>query len=97
ALLTGSGEPERAIRSALRGRPSLVALDGLDVLDAAQRDQIAAALRDASRRARSGRGGAAPHGLTVLATAADTNAAEALLAEAGLPAIRTAVVTARAG
>lgn len=66
-------DPSADLRDALRGRTTLVVLDGVDGLPAPARDQTVARLRD-----RAGRGG-----LAVVVTAADAGAARALLADAG--------------
>jgi RND superfamily putative drug exporter len=70
ALLTDSDEPDADLRRALRGRPSLVVVDGLDTLSpGAARDRAAAALRDAS-------------GTTVVVSAIDPAIARQVLADA---------------
>ncbi|SFR75086.1 putative drug exporter of the RND superfamily [Microbacterium azadirachtae] len=69
----GSADPLRELRDALRGRTSLVVIDGADRLTLAQSEQAAAMLRDAAERGP----------LAVLATAADAPAASRLLADAG--------------
>lgn len=63
------------LREALRGRTDLVVIDGLDRLARGPRDQVAAVLRDATAR----------RPLAVFATAADPDAARALLTDAGWP------------
>ena len=74
ALFTGADDPVRDLRRALRGAPRIVVVEGLDTLDAAERDQAAALLRDASRP-----GGDA---LTLVVTAASDAAVFGLLADA---------------
>ncbi|SJN42295.1 putative membrane transport protein [Microbacterium esteraromaticum] len=59
------------LTEALRGSAGLVILDGTDRLSAAERDQLAARLRDAGSK------------MAVLITSANPDAAQALLAEAG--------------
>ncbi|MGW9268408.1 efflux RND transporter permease subunit [Microbacterium sp. NPDC055599] len=61
------------LAEALRGRTELVVLDGIDRLDGAARDQLAARLRDTAAR----------RPLAVFATAVDATAARSLLADAG--------------
>ncbi|MBN9153585.1 MAG: MMPL family transporter [Microbacterium sp.] len=84
ALLSGSDDPSGEVRRTLRGRTALIAIDGLDTAPAPARDQIAAALRDASARGT----------VTVVASAADAAAARAILAEAGRPDAAVVEVTA---
>ncbi|MFD5213531.1 efflux RND transporter permease subunit [Microbacterium sp. NPDC058345] len=69
-------EPDIAaqLAEALRGRPSLIVLDGVDRLTAAERDQLTARLRDAAPQ------------VAVLATAVDAASARTLLADTGRPA-----------
>ena len=76
ALLTAEPAPARALRDALRGGTRLVVLDGADTLDAAERDQLAALLRDA-------RQAAAPDALTVVATGSDPVVSARLFSDAG--------------
>lgn len=73
ALLDGA-DATAHVDEAMRGRPRLIVLDGVDRLPAAERDQLAARLRDAS------------HETAVLLTAANADAAQTLLADAGRPA-----------
>lgn len=84
ALLDGSPDPLRELRRALRGRTRLVAIDGLDTLTGAERDQAAALLRDAADRlaARS-----TPSALTLVVSARRDGPALELLSEAHRPAI----------
>lgn len=77
ALLAGAADPIAELREALRGRVSLVMVDGLDRLDEAGRDQAAAVLRDAARTRRDGE-----NPLTVVVTAQHERSARAVLAEA---------------
>ncbi|TQJ31031.1 efflux RND transporter permease subunit [Microbacterium sp. SLBN-146] len=83
ALFAGSDEPVRDLRRALRGRPGILVIDGLDMLDAAERDQVAAVLRDATtaRHTRDDRP------LTIVATAQSEGRALAVLADAHRPDI----------
>ncbi|MBO3663073.1 MMPL family transporter [Microbacterium stercoris] len=76
ALLDGSEPPARALRDALRGGTRLVVVDGVAELDSAERDQLAALLRDA-------RAGLAPEPLTVVLTGSDPLPSAQLLADAG--------------
>ena len=46
-IVTDAGAAASDLSEALRGRPALVVIDGADALSAAQRDQLAARLRDA--------------------------------------------------
>lgn len=68
--LLSDGAAEQ-VAEALRGDTSLVVLDGVDRLTAAERDQVAARLRDAGQS------------VAVFATATDAAPARALLDEAG--------------
>ena len=79
------------LREALRGRTSVIVIDGADALTGAHRDQAAAMLRDASLKTPDG-------ALTVFATASDADAAGALLSDAGWtePALLDASATAPA-
>ncbi|KJL37012.1 efflux RND transporter permease subunit [Microbacterium azadirachtae] len=72
-IVDGGTDPLRELREALRGRTTLVAIDGADRLTLAQSEQAVAMLRDAARRGT----------LAVLATAADASAAARLLTDAG--------------
>jgi len=94
ALLAESDDRVRELRRALSGRASLVVLDGLDTLDAAERDQAAALLRDAATAARE-RSDDARSSLTVVATAKSDGPALALLADAHRPDVTS--LTLRAG
>lgn len=95
ALLADADDPVAELRRALRGRTSLIVIDGVDALDAAERDQAAALLRDARAelRARSDDGSGA--GLTVVATARTDGPAIALLSDARRPDVTA--LTLRAG
>ncbi|WP_341975852.1 MMPL family transporter [Microbacterium sp. LWO13-1.2] len=67
-------DPDTAVRDldeALRGRTSLVVIDGIDRMSGAARDQLIARLRDAGSE------------VAVFASAMDADAARALLADAG--------------
>ena len=86
ALLADAEDPVRELRRALRGRTQLVVIDGLDTLDAAQRDQAAALLQDADAAARA-RSGEASARLTVVATAKADGPALAILSDAHRPAV----------
>ncbi|MHC2999702.1 efflux RND transporter permease subunit [Microbacterium sp. HJ5] len=86
ALLGTADDRLGELRRALSGRTTLVVLDGLDALDAAERDQAAALLRDAETAARA-RPGEASGRLTVVATAKHDGPALALLADAHRPDI----------
>ncbi len=83
ALLAGSDDRVGEVRRALGGRTGLVVIEGIDSLDAAERDQVAALLRDAT----AGRAGDDLGPLTVVATARSDGGALALVADAGRPAI----------
>ena len=72
-IVDGGTDPLRELREALRGRTTLVAIDGADRLTLAQSEQAVAMLRDAARRGT----------LAVLAAAADASAAARLLTDAG--------------
>lgn len=72
ALLYGSADPLDDLRLALRGRTSLVVIDGVDALTVAQRTQAAGMLRDAAS-------------VAVVVSAIDASAAQSLLSEAGRP------------
>ena len=70
ALLRSADEPLRDVERAVRGRTSLVVIDGADALTTAELTQAAEMLRDAPS-------------ITVLVSAADPALARALLIEAG--------------
>ncbi|GAA1915936.1 MMPL family transporter [Microbacterium aoyamense] len=72
ALLADADDPARELRRALRGKTTLVVVDGLDAVDGAARDQVAAVLRDAA----TGRP------VTLVATAQNEGRALAMLADA---------------
>ncbi|MBS1908155.1 MAG: MMPL family transporter [Actinobacteria bacterium] len=72
---SGSADPLRELRDALRGRTTLVVIDGADRLTLAQSEQAVAMLQGAARCGT----------LAVVATAADQSAATRLLTEAGWP------------
>ena len=85
ALLGTAADPARELRSALRGGTRTVVVDGLDATPApGSRDQLTAVLRDAAHRGP----------VTVVASAADPEAARAILADAGRTGIRTLELTA---
>jgi len=67
------------LAEALRGKSSVVVIDGLDRLSGGQRDQAAAMLRDAAES----------RPLAVFATAADAASARTVLSEAGWPDAET--------
>ncbi|MDT0156286.1 MMPL family transporter [Microbacterium sp. ARD32] len=69
--MLGDADGTAQLAEALRGRTRLVVLDGVDRITAAERDQLAARLRDAGRT------------VAVLATATDVTAAQALFTDAG--------------
>ncbi|MBO0981743.1 efflux RND transporter permease subunit [Microbacterium sp. SD291] len=69
-IVTDAGAPASELTEALRGRPSVVVIDGADRLSAAAHDQLAARLRDADA------------GTAVLLTAVSTAPALALLSSA---------------
>lgn len=83
ALLADAEDRVQALRRALTGRASLVVVDGIDTLDAAERDQAAALLRDATATSRERPGDRAD--LTLVITARTEGAALALLADAHRP------------
>lgn len=89
ALLGDGDERVPALRRALAGRASLVVIDGVDTLDAAERDQVAALLRDATQSLLDD-----AH-LTLVLTARTESAALALLADAHRPDV--AAIALRAG
>lgn len=78
ALLDGAADPLRELRRALAGGTRLVAIDGLDTLGGADRDQAAALLRDAA---------ALDSRLTVVASARRDGPALDLLADAHRPSV----------
>ncbi|GEB95340.1 efflux RND transporter permease subunit [Microbacterium lacticum] len=95
ALLDGAADPLRELRRALSGRATLVAIDGLDTLTGADRDQASALLRDAAERAASSRSrrGGSPRPLTIIASARREGAALDLLADARRPGVRALALT----
>ncbi|MEV8251725.1 efflux RND transporter permease subunit [Microbacterium sp. NPDC076768] len=72
-LVDDSGAALADLAEALRGKSQIVIIDGIDRLTGSQQDQATAMLRDATATRR----------LAVLATAADVEAAGAVLADAG--------------
>lgn len=95
ALLADADDPVAELRRALRGRTSLIVIDGVDALDAAERDQAAALLRDARAALRARSDGGSGAGLTVVATARTDGPAIALLSDARRPDVTA--LTLRAG
>lgn len=85
ALLADADDPVRELRRALGGRTTLVVIDGIDVLDAAQRDQAAALLRDAQAALRARSDSGADAHLTVVATAKTDGPAISLFSDARRP------------
>lgn len=85
-LLASGDDPVAAARHALQGRPAAVVLDGVERLSAAERDQVAAALRDAAYVADPDRP------LTVVATCADAAVARSLLSDAGWATVHRVAV-----
>jgi len=71
-----------ALRRALSAKTSLVVIEGVDALDAAERDQAAALLRDAAAALRASDDTAR---LTLVVTGRTESAALALLADAHRP------------
>lgn len=95
ALLADADDPVAELRRALRGRTSLIVIDGVDALDAAERDQAAALLRDARAALRARSDDSSGAGLTVVATARTDGPAIALLSDARRPDVTA--LTLRAG
>ncbi|MFD4960545.1 MMPL family transporter [Microbacterium sp. NPDC058389] len=89
ALLGDAEDRVQELRRALAGRAELVVIDGADALDAAERDQAAALLRDATAalaaRATADRAPA----LTLVVTSRTDSAALALLADVHRPDLST--------
>lgn len=94
ALLGGSADPVDEVRRALAGRTRIVAIDGLDAVEDAARDQIAALLRDAAERSRERRGDARSP-LTVVASARHEGVALAVLADAHRPDVTSLTLQTR--
>lgn len=90
ALLDGAAEPLKELRRALAGDTRLVAIDGIDTLVGADRDQAAAILRDAADRL-----SAAATPLTVVASARRDGGALDLFADAHRPSVQTLALQAR--
>ncbi|MBF4561995.1 MMPL family transporter [Microbacterium sp. VKM Ac-2870] len=84
ALLDGAAAPLTELRRALSGGTTLVAIDGLDTLTGADRDQASGLLRDATERA-AARTGARAHPLTIVASARRDGPALDILADAHRP------------
>lgn len=80
ALLGDADDRLPALRRALGGRASVVVIDGVDALDAAERDQAAALLRDATDSLTE-----SDARLTLVLTSRTESAALALLADAHRP------------
>ncbi|AXA96198.1 MMPL family transporter [Microbacterium sp. PM5] len=95
ALLDGAAAPLTELRRALAGGTTTVAIDGLDTLNGADRDQAAALLRDAQERAaaRTARGGAPTHPLTIVASARREGPALDVLADAHRQSVTALALT----
>uniref|UniRef100_UPI0035B4C8A0 hypothetical protein n=1 Tax=Microbacterium sp. TaxID=51671 RepID=UPI0035B4C8A0 len=89
-------DPVRELRRALRGRTSLVVIDGIDTLDHAQRDQAAALLRDAHAALRARADAGARSQLTVVATSRADGPALSLLSDARRPDVSSLALRAGA-
>jgi RND superfamily putative drug exporter len=96
ALLADADDPVRELRRALRGRTSLVVIDGIDTLDHAQRDQAAALLRDAHAALRARADADARSQLTVVATSRADGPALSLLSDARRPDVSSLALRAGA-
>lgn len=83
ALLADADDRIQALRRALGARAQLVVIDGVDLLDAAERDQAAALLHDAAESLRAASGGSSQ--LTLVITARSESTALGLLADAHRP------------
>jgi len=83
ALLGDVDDRVDAVRHGLKGA-SIVVIDGVDSLDAAERDQAAALIRDAAEK-RLERAGDAASRLTLVVTSRTESAALALLADVHRP------------
>jgi len=92
ALLGDTDERLPALRRALAGKATLVVVEGVDALDAAERDQAGALLRDAASALRRGGGDGV---LTLVVTSRSESAALALLADAHRPDVTS--LTLRSG
>ncbi|MCG7413758.1 MMPL family transporter [Microbacterium aurum] len=90
ALLDGAADPLRELRRALAGGTTLVAIDGLDTLAGADRDQAAALLRDAADAASARDDRPA---LTIVASARREGAALELLSDAHRPSVAALALT----
>ncbi|MFT4229963.1 MAG: MMPL family transporter [Microbacterium sp.] len=93
ALLSDSPDPLGDVRSALAHGTRIVAIDGIDTVEGADRDQLAAMLRDAAAAVRSPRRGDAP--LTLVVSARHEGAALALLSDAHRPDVVPLALRAR--
>ncbi|GAA5202532.1 MMPL family transporter [Microbacterium jejuense] len=82
ALLGDTDDRVDGLRRALAGRAELVVIDGVDALDAAERDQAAALLRDATAALASRTTADRTPALTLVLTSRTDSAALALLADA---------------
>ena len=85
ALLSDADDRVDALRHGLKGA-AIVVIDGVDSLDAAERDQAAALIRDAADGRRERAGDAASR-LTLVVTSRTESAALALLADVHRPEI----------
>ncbi|MEV5069334.1 MMPL family transporter [Microbacterium sp. LMI12-1-1.1] len=92
ALLGDTDERLPALRRALAGKATLVVVEGVDALDAAERDQAGALLRDAASALRRGGGDGV---LTLVVTSRTESSALALLADAHRPEVSS--LTLRSG
>ncbi|MBD3940342.1 MMPL family transporter [Microbacterium sp. NEAU-LLC] len=82
ALLGDAEDRIDGLRRALAGRAELVVIDGVDALDAAERDQAAALLRDHTAALAARATAARTPALTLVLTSRTDSAALALLADA---------------
>ena len=94
ALLDGAADPLHELRRALAGGTRLVAIDGLDTLTGADRDQAAALLRDAALSLRE-RVDDAHSPLTVVASARRDGPTLDLFADAHRASVTSLALTAR--
>lgn len=88
ALLGETGDRVQSLRRALAGRAALVVIDGIDSLDAAERDQAAALLEDAAATLAARPSGGRSE-LTLVVTARSESAALAVLADARRPDVQS--------
>ncbi|MBW9092288.1 MMPL family transporter [Microbacterium jejuense] len=89
ALLGDSEDRVESLRRALSGRAEIVVIDGVDALDAAERDQAAALLRDATAALAARATAERTPTLTLVVTSRTDSAALALLADAHRPELST--------